>query len=456
MILNRKMKSLISDIWPGWDRTWLIPAGTNAFPLTVFNGVALPGVYTIALAGPSNVVARYGGVTVRGGESNAVAFPPGSTLETVLVQAEGPGEAVLTLSFQGTGAASVFECETQVEIKAVIVMFKAMPGSEHKGFEPDDTLRSEEPYAWASVDKTSTSSVVRIEIEPSSVADMIELTVVSGSGCADITPKIFSAGNTDLTITGQGNDGNATVEARIKNTTSVCECLNVMVLPKRGPIGVGIYRVWDSRSPVTALPTNILSDVEIVAAMNERFAQAQITFEVDGSSGTYDVPYDNLQPPYTTTNGWTAGSDGMVQAEELSSITANASSWTAALKLIILRANGDPVNMHRGSPYSPLLIEGFQSSTPFTHVVMFTEPYVRPLVQVIPHEFGHTLGLAYYNDDGGYHDLGAWPEGSEKLMRPGVPSGSVENPTFPEFGRWLRHEDWRQSNDEARFYIDTP
>ncbi|MDD4444153.1 MAG: hypothetical protein PHP81_03750, partial [Patescibacteria group bacterium] len=110
------MKSLISDIWPGWDRTWLIPAGTNAFPLTVFNGVALPGVYTIALAGPSNVVARYGGVTVRGGESNAVAFPPGSTLETVLVQAEGPGEAVLTLSFQGTGAASVFECETQVEI----------------------------------------------------------------------------------------------------------------------------------------------------------------------------------------------------------------------------------------------------------------------------------------------------------------------------------------------------
>ncbi|MGI6391733.1 MAG: hypothetical protein ACOX7Q_16370 [Kiritimatiellia bacterium] len=87
MILNRKMKSLISDIWPGWDRTWLIPAGTNAFPLTVFNGVALPGVYTIALAGPSNVVARYGGVTVRGGESNAVAFPPGSTLETVLVQA---------------------------------------------------------------------------------------------------------------------------------------------------------------------------------------------------------------------------------------------------------------------------------------------------------------------------------------------------------------------------------
>ncbi len=100
-----------------WDRKWLIPAGTNAFPLKVFNDVALPGVYTIALAGPSNVVARYGNVTVRSGESNAVAFPPGSTLETVLVQADGPGEAALTLSFKGSGAA-VFECETQVSVKA--------------------------------------------------------------------------------------------------------------------------------------------------------------------------------------------------------------------------------------------------------------------------------------------------------------------------------------------------
>ncbi|MFA7054357.1 MAG: hypothetical protein WC328_15195, partial [Kiritimatiellia bacterium] len=46
-----------------WDRKWLIPAGTNAFPLKVFNDVALPGVYTLALDGPSNVVARYGNVT---------------------------------------------------------------------------------------------------------------------------------------------------------------------------------------------------------------------------------------------------------------------------------------------------------------------------------------------------------------------------------------------------------
>ena len=101
-----------------WDRTWLIPAGTNAFPLKVFNDVALPGAYTLALDGPSNIVARYGGVTVRGGGSNAVAIPPGSTAETVLVQADRPCTATLTLSFQGTGAAAGFECETQVEIKA--------------------------------------------------------------------------------------------------------------------------------------------------------------------------------------------------------------------------------------------------------------------------------------------------------------------------------------------------
>ncbi|MDD4442095.1 MAG: hypothetical protein PHX41_09385 [Kiritimatiellae bacterium] len=99
-----------------WDRTWLIPAGTNAFPLKVFNDVAMPGAYTLAVDGPSNVVARYGGVTVRGGGSNAVAIPPGSTAETVLVQADRPCTATLTLSFQGTGAAAGFECETQVEI----------------------------------------------------------------------------------------------------------------------------------------------------------------------------------------------------------------------------------------------------------------------------------------------------------------------------------------------------
>ena len=389
---------------------------------------------------------------------SAYDFPDRFTDREVYAEFLGPGDAELTFELYGPkyDRRHRFYAVARQKIRVVKVTFKAIPGSEHKGFEPDNTLRSEEPYAWASVDKNSTSSVVRIEIEPSSAADMIELAVVSGTGCADITPKNFSAANTELTITGQGDAGNAIVEARIKNTALVCECLNVMALSKRGPIGVGIYRVWDSRSPATALPTNILSDAEIVAAMNERFAQAQITFEVDGSSGTYDVQYDNLQAPYTSSNGWTAGSDGMVQAEELSSITANAASWTAALKLIILRANGDPVNMHRDPPYSTMLIEGFQSSTPFNHVVMFTEPYVRPLAQVIPHEFGHTLGLAYYNDDGGFHDLGAWPEGSEKLMRPGVPSGSVQNPTFPEFGRWLRHEDWRQSNDEARFYTNTP
>ena len=103
----------------GWDRAWTLPASTNVwFPVKVFNDVALPGVYTLAVSGCSNVLARYGSVLVRGGESNAVAFPPGSTEETVEVQAEGPGDATLRLSFAGSGSLTNYACRTEVAVKA--------------------------------------------------------------------------------------------------------------------------------------------------------------------------------------------------------------------------------------------------------------------------------------------------------------------------------------------------
>jgi hypothetical protein len=102
-----------------WDRKWLIPAGTNTWhALKIFNDVALPGVYTLAVSGSSNIVASYGGVTVRGGQASAAAFPAGATGETVGVHAEGAGEATLTLSFRGSGALTNYTCETYVDITA--------------------------------------------------------------------------------------------------------------------------------------------------------------------------------------------------------------------------------------------------------------------------------------------------------------------------------------------------
>ena len=102
-----------------WDREWLVPAGTGTWwAVKVFNDTALPGVYSVAVTGSSNVTARYGTVLTRGGETNAAAFPSGPTLETVEVQADGPGSATLTVSFRGSGSLTNYTCETSVDITA--------------------------------------------------------------------------------------------------------------------------------------------------------------------------------------------------------------------------------------------------------------------------------------------------------------------------------------------------
>ena len=54
----------------------------------------------------------------RDGETNAAAFPSGPTLETVEVQADGPGSATLTVSFRGSGSLTNYTCETSVDITA--------------------------------------------------------------------------------------------------------------------------------------------------------------------------------------------------------------------------------------------------------------------------------------------------------------------------------------------------
>jgi hypothetical protein len=114
-----------------WDRKWLIPSGTNAwFPVKVFNDVALSGEYTLALSGSSNVVAHRNGTVVRGGGTAAVSFPQGSTAETVEVQAEGAGNATLTVSFRGSGSLTNYTCATSVDVTALGVEVKvAAPGS---------------------------------------------------------------------------------------------------------------------------------------------------------------------------------------------------------------------------------------------------------------------------------------------------------------------------------------
>jgi len=105
------------------------------------------------------------------------------------------------------------EIQDTCVVRITEVDFEARYGRINYGFDPKETVRTGGPHAWASVDKDGTSDVPKIKIEPTAVADQIELVIVAGAGSADINPKTFNAGSTDVIINGQGTAGNALVEA---------------------------------------------------------------------------------------------------------------------------------------------------------------------------------------------------------------------------------------------------
>jgi hypothetical protein len=220
-----------------------------------------------------------------------------------------------------------------------------------------------------------------------------------------------------------------------------------MALPKRGPIEIGIYRISDSTSAGTAFPGDVPSNADILDTVNCVFEQAQVSFSLHTSSGSYDVEYDTVTSPFT--NGmWTSGSDGKWQLpEEDAYLDVDPSPWTAPIKIFLIRANGDSESFVYDPPYDAYFVRGFAAGLPL-HSVIFTDGTSGQTALVVAHEIGHILGLAVYNDDGG-HDSGPWPDGEEHLIRSGQPSGPVGSPTFPVPGEWLRHEDWKKANDEA-------
>ena len=291
-----------------WDRTWLIPAGTNAFPLKVFNDAALPGAYTLALDGPSNIVARYGGVTVRGGESNAVAFPPGSTLETVLVQAEGPGEAVLTLSFQGTGAASGISCEALLKMTAVAVTL-----------EPVTTENSPEVYNPCGI-ATGGIGYYKINVEPTSLFpdDKISWSVVSGD--------VSFVGNRNtgrlVAVKGGSTEGAFKLEVELEGVNFPANpCIAGMVLdPKTVPVTVWIVR--DDNGNNAACSEGRVQ--ELLSGVNAIFKQCAMTFHVNGA-----IQYTNCEEwlDIDFTNGWSG---------ELESIR-NIETATGGIELYFVR-----------------------------------------------------------------------------------------------------------------------
>jgi hypothetical protein len=339
------------------------------------------------------------------------------------------------------------------EICVLKVEFLPRAGKINYGFDPKETVRDDGPYPWTSVDKDDTADLPKIVIDSGAVANRVELVVVSGGSSADIDPKTLAVSSTDLTITGQGTFGNALVEARIGSIGPACSKLNIMALPKRGPVQVGIYRISDSSSAGTAFPAGVPSDAEIINTLNDIFEQAHVEFELHTSSGVYDVQYDTTKLPYVSGYpGFTAGQDGKwEEGEQDAFFTGNPLPWAATIKVFLLKENGDTKWNHYAEPYDAYLVRGFTGSygvSNTTYSVVFTEGTVGHTALTIAHEVGHRLGLAAH-DDGGGHDAGPWPSGEESLMRSGQPTGAPSAPTFPVPGRWLRHEDWKKANDRA-------
>jgi len=352
-------------------------------------------------------------------------FTPAGSATSEVVQAR-------TAVLRGTGNLQVIEDPAYVieppatngVVEPVVLMvdFEARAGMINYGFDPKETVREDGPYPWASVDKDDESSVSKILIEPESIADQVELVVVSGGSSADIDPKTFTASSTDLTITGQGAAGNALVEARIGSSGPVCSKLNIMALPKRS-LTVGIYYIEDSSFSGTS-PVGGPSASAVVDVLNDVFSQAQIEFTLIESE-TVDIDYDDNQ-------------NGKLDEDEIDALVATP-FWSGQVNGMFVKESGIPYPSDTN-----FMVRGVHLHEA-SGGVLCTANIGSYASLGIAHEIGHELFLATHNDDGGGHDAGPWPDGEESLMR----SGSPVNGVLPNPGRWLRHEDWKTANDEA-------
>ncbi len=321
-------------------------------------------------------------------------------------------------------SASMPSCEDFCIVNVLKVEIEAQAGKINYGFDPNETVKTGGPYAWTSVDEEGTSGLSKIDIEPSAAANEIELVVVSGTGSADISPKTFIAGSTDLTITGQGTTGNALIEARIGYNGPACEKLNIMALPKQ-TLTAGIYYIKDSSSSGT-FPVDGPTADSVIDTLNDVFEQARIEFSLEDTA-TVDKPFDS--------NG-----DGKFQASEVNELNVSSAEWKGDLKIFFIKNSGIPYG--NTPPLNSYYIRGIGLFTAPGGII-FTSDAGGISALGVAHEFGHQL----ISPD---HDTPPWPSGEESLMRDGYPqSDGAGGFTLPNPGRWLRHEDWHAANEEA-------
>ena len=360
--------------------------------------------------------------------------------------------------------------------------FRADDGKIHHGFSSPNTEQEEEADVyWASVIQNESNNIVNFIAGSSELADLLELHIPSAhEDYVDISPKTFMGAETSLTITGTDVAGGAIYDAEIhvvmKDDQSANPepllVLKVMVLPKRGPISVGIYHIEDDTSPDTEFATSPAvakaNPATVVQVLNDTFKQAGVTFEVHSSSDDYDVPYDISELVWIENPGvWSFvdGQDGRLTSHEAILIDDHQ-TWPADIPIFFVKQSGE-LYLDFIHDEDPVFVRGLADGTVAAddyHAwvsVSDSQGYVEILAA---HEVGHLFGLSTAvtgHDDPPHPDQvnadvfhlnppsaqpGHLNEPNAALMQGGAPiDGLLPWP----WGRWMRHQDWREANELA-------
>ena len=363
------------------------------------------------------------------------------------------------------------------------VELDADPGQIHSGFDPPNldpaSGENDDPSVyWASVVQDSTNNIVNLNI-PGGNFSNFEWIKNSGDGATVSHDESATGDSVDLDIDATGS-GDAIQVAEfylvVKQTTQRLITLNVMVLPPRGPISLGVYNIEDSSSPGTKFATSPTvskaNPASVVSMCNDVFHQAGITFLQDPSSGNKSVAYDTHKlewdPNFGYWNPVPTGPDGKVSTPEYNAI-ATGEQYPATIDVFFLKNSGNVYFEYINNP-DPLFRRGSGGDPTTPEAYLFVSNSQHYINIAAAHEVGHVLGLSVANNanDTGLHDnppySNAVVNDVSNLTPPSAPSGHQSSPNAAlmqsgspgangllawPWGRWMRHEDWREANTNA-------
>lgn len=371
-------------------------------------------------------------------------------------------------------------------------VFEADEGKIHHGFDPPNAAENDpvDEY-WASVTKGGTNDVINLLLPNAATAGDYELRISQADQAyVDVSPKTFTQASTSLTITGL-DDGTEiifepVIELYNSETDMVVAKLNVMVLDQVS-LEVGVYAVEDQSSPLTQFDVEPIvtrpTTQETIVALDDAYKQAGVTFTAHPSSGLKNLPYDTRTMVFDADGLpiWGIG-DGTYESEpgpdgRFTRVELNA--FTQQELDAIFPGNIRTIYVKKGYfPYTPLTDTGKKYTirglaTGFAILTGDHADHTSYALPVFAHEIGHKLLLSTADEGSGGHDE---PPHSPQIYQnlknlpaeyPGPPHKIVPNyvlmqgaepPADPQgdqflswvIGTWMRHEDWKRANQQAR------